>query len=130
MWVREVEPRLLHPPRSDRAESRERAKVAIIQRAVAYQEAEHTAAFRDWVAHLDRWQTQLIDDLKWGHLRRGRVFGTTDDEIRAMLYMLHLVLDVPAQAKAAYERLRAMEEQAAAALVRAEERFGASYEAD
>lgn len=127
-----MEPRLLGAGGSDAKgpEGRERAKAKIIQRAILYQEAEAHPGIRDWIAHVTRWKTQLEGDLRWGHLRRDRAFGTTDDEIRAMLYVLGLVLDVPAQAHAAYDRVRQQDDEAARIMARVEARFGAGSEAE
>ena len=127
-WVQQVQPRLLNEATSGK--SRQHAKAAIIQRAVLYGELEAHPAFRDFVGIVERWRTQLLDDLRWGHLRRGRAFGTTDDEVRAMLYILGNVLEVPTSAKESYDRLRVLEDEAAKALHRAEERFGVTLEGE
>lgn len=125
-----VEPRLLEVGQGRGADS----KGAVVQRAVLYGELEAHPGWRDLVARVEKWRTQLLEDLRWGHLRQRRIQGVdldvTDDDIRAMLYMLGLVLDIPAAAKTAYEQLRQLEDEAARRVAAAEQRFGGGLEAE
>lgn len=126
--MKRVEPRLLAPPSG--ADPAGRGKAVITQRAVLYTELERHPAWRDLIARVEGWRGQLLEDLRWGRLRRGRAFGTTDDDVRAMLYALGLVLDVPAGAKAAYDQMRQLDDEATRRREAAEARFGVGLEAE
>ena len=85
-------------------------RLEVTLRAAAYEDVKRMDGWRDYMAIIEAWRRNLEENLTWGRFSRGRrPFGTSDDDIRAMLFVLNRLMTIPAEIDASYQRLRQVE---------------------
>lgn len=74
--------------------------------AAMYEELEGRDGWKDFIARVKHKRERFREDLLLGKYSSTRPKNLTDKEIRAMLFVLDGILDIPASAKAEYENWR------------------------
>lgn len=82
---------------------RKGSKVEILRLASLYEELRHTEGWRDFITLVTNYKTQLSNDLLTGKFSGSREPGVTDNEIRAMLFVINRILAIPTEIDLRYE---------------------------
>lgn len=75
----------------------------IVFTASIYEHLEGDKGWKDFLGRVKAVREQLVNDLVKGKFSHNRPNVLTDDDVRAMLFIVDRLLDIPAGAKAEFE---------------------------
>lgn len=92
----------------------------LLRTAIAYEEAQATSGWKDFISRIDRMRQQLQEDLLALPSRRRSHKEVDDNALRAMLFAIDRILEIPYIVNEEYARWRRLQDERAKLLAKAE----------